>query len=335
MSARPMSSTPLRLVNRTSDPPSSRVLGRWAGRASRAAAHPPRVLLVDPDNDVHAVVDIRLSADGMSVAHAFDGKSALDAAHVLLPDLVLLDSELGPMSGLEVCRALKHDPDLGNIPVMFLTPCDRAARARAFQAGAVDCMEKPLDVAELRARVQTALRSKRRSDLLSQLAHIDGLTGLDDRSAFEARLWEDVATVIKYRRTLAVALVDVDRLAELNDRHGHPFGDHVLCHIAEAVEGAVRPMDLVARYRGGQLAVLLRETDVAGAELAGEQIREEIAALALYDRGELVPVTASVGIACAEPLQRAGELTAVNLVAAANMALEKAKQLGKNRTVRG
>jgi diguanylate cyclase (GGDEF)-like protein len=161
---------------------------------------------------------------------------------------------------------------------------------------------------------------------LFSLATRDSLTGLVRRAVFEEQLRAEAARFARGRETFSVLLIDVDDFKRVNDRHGHATGDEVLRAIAAAVKGAVRESDTVARYGGEELAVLLPDTPAEGAATAGEKLRAAVAALQVPAAGEMLSITVSVGIAEMEP-----GLDESRLVARADVALYRAKSLGKNR----
>lgn len=161
---------------------------------------------------------------------------------------------------------------------------------------------------------------------LFSLATRDSLTGLVRRAVFEEQLRAEAARFARGRETFSVLLIDVDDFKRINDRHGHAAGDEVLRAIAEAIRGAVRESDTVARYGGEELAVLLPDTPAEGAAAAGEKLRAAVAALEVEAGGEPLRVTVSVGAAEMEP-----NLPPSRLVARADTALYRAKSLGKDR----
>jgi DNA-binding response OmpR family regulator len=147
--------------------------------AGPAVVRPQSVLVIDDAQDIHDLVDVRLRPEGVTVLHALDPDAGMGIARELRPDVVLLDLDLAGRSGLDVCRNLLADPRLSSIPVIFLTgTVDVATKVQAFDAGAIDYVTKPFDGVELRARVRSALRTKRFFDLLATRAQLDPITGL-------------------------------------------------------------------------------------------------------------------------------------------------------------
>jgi diguanylate cyclase (GGDEF)-like protein len=294
------------------------------------------VLVIDDDEDIHALIDVRLKPEAVHVLHALDAELGLSLAHTRKPDLILLDLDLPGKSGLDLCKELRESMELSAIPVIFLTgTVDVAMKVRAFDAGAMDYVTKPFDAVELRARVRAALRTKRLLDMLATRAKLDGLTGIWNRAYFDERLHEAVASTLRYRRPMSLLIVDVDHFKALNDTCGHPFGDQVLRRVATAVGLQLRSGDIACRYGGEEFGIILHECDRTAARLVGERIRERIALLELTHAGRKVPVTVSIGYGSTDMIAEGHPLTADALLAVADRGLYIAKRAGRNRVSSG
>ena len=173
----------------------------------------------------------------------------------------------------------------------------------------------------------------RTSQQLRALALQDGLTGIGNRRHFDECLAAEVRRARRMRSQVALLMIDVDHFKAFNDRFGHPQGDACLRNVAGAIAAlATRPGDLVARYGGEEFAVLLPDTDLAGAVALGEAIRVAVAGL---HRGHCTPgnlVTISVGGAALRPGRE--DDAGAALVQAADAALYEAKVGGRNRVCR-
>ncbi|WP_370655763.1 sensor domain-containing diguanylate cyclase [Paracraurococcus lichenis] len=168
---------------------------------------------------------------------------------------------------------------------------------------------------------------------LAALARTDGLTGLPNRRAFDEALALEWSRARRESTPVSLLLLDVDRFKLFNDTYGHPAGDACLRAVAGAVASAVhRPADLVARYGGEEIVVLLPNTSAAGAEMLAEQVRAAVEAVGLTHTANLPSsvVTVSVGVATALPAADP-DLFAEALLAAADAALYSAKHSGRNR----
>ena len=132
---------------------------------------PPRILIVDDNENNRAILVARLSAQGYSATEACDGVEALEAARKEAPDLILLDIEMPRMDGLEACRRLRSDPEAGFIPIILVTArTDSKDVVAGLEAGADEYLTKPIDQQALVARVRSMLRIKDLHDRAKQQA---------------------------------------------------------------------------------------------------------------------------------------------------------------------
>jgi diguanylate cyclase (GGDEF)-like protein len=165
---------------------------------------------------------------------------------------------------------------------------------------------------------------------LQALVNRDGLTGLANRRCFDAQLAEEFRRAGRQGLPVALVLLDVDGFKLFNDRYGHLAGDECLRRICGAVEGVLhRPGDLAARYGGEELAVLLPATDETGALLIAEQLRSAVGALGIPHLDSASgTVTISAGASVIIP---GCDDEPADLIHAADRALYRAKQAGRNR----
>jgi two-component system cell cycle response regulator len=289
------------------------------------------ILVIDDSPDIHRLLDVRLRPEGVALHHALGAEEGLAMAQDLRPDLVLLDVDLPFITGFEVCRRLKEDPKTSDLPIIFLTgAAEIYTKVQGFDLGAIDYVTKPFEPAELRARVRAALRMKRFHDLLLARSHVDGLTGIWNRSYFNQRFGEEISAALRYERTVSLVLLDLDSFKSLNDRFGHPFGDQVLQAVGDILHGSLRTTDAPCRYGGEEFALVLTETPLDGALISADRIRQKIAECPFRPADKHVQVTASFGIACSTIFDRS-TLTMSRMVTAADDALYEAKHTGRNR----
>ncbi len=163
------------------------------------------------------------------------------------------------------------------------------------------------------------------------LSHSDQLTGLYNRAYFEEFLAAEIRRSKRYSKSFAVAMVDIDRFKDFNDAYGHVAGDEALKAVAGIVRRAVRRSDLVARYGGEEVVLVMPETTLNQARIRLESIRAAIAAEAikLPKRDERVRVTVSGGVACWPTDAENPD----DLIHIADARLFHAKALGRNRVV--
>jgi len=296
------------------------------------------ILIVDDDPGAVQVLACMLGDLG-EVFVATDGQEALCLTASQHPDLVLLDADMPGLNGFVVCAALKADPDLADIPVVFVTAHQSAdCEVSGFDVGAADYITKPVVAELVRARVRTQLKIKRLSDELRRLATEDPLTGLANRRRFDALIRRELALAQRSGQPLALMMVDIDQFKAYNDHYGHPAGDGCLRAVAGAVARACqRPTDLVARIGGEEFAVLLAQTSLTAAATVAGRILDAVAALDLPHHGigarARVSVSVGVGVVSLAGAAAVPDLarTMDTLLASADASLYEAKRSGRNR----
>ncbi len=158
----------------------------------------------------------------------------------------------------------------------------------------------------------------------------DFLTNLDNRKAFERKLYESIEGTKRDHSSLVLLMIDVDHFKAFNDQFGHVIGDEVLKIVARALTDTVKGMDTVARYGGEEFAVILPNTPIGGGMIVGEAIRKAIASRELKrrDTGQNYgAITVSVGVASYHPEHD----TLESFVQRADAALYRSKNAGRNR----
>jgi len=305
----------------------SAVEGRMTARNDPGTAV---VLVADDSEAIRAGLRDELTAQSMRVVVAVDGLDAMTCAAVERPDLVLLDVELSGIDGHEVLRRMKDDPELADIPVVFLTGRTGTADiVEGLRLGAHDYLPKPFEPAELTARVRAALRVKALQDQLRDLGRVDGLTGIANRRHLDEQLRALCSAASRHGHRIAVALFDLDHFKAVNDRFGHPAGDQALRAAAELLRNGLRIEDVVGRWGGEEFLVVLPSTDSEGAAVIADRLRSLLAATpVVLDDGTSLSLTCSVGCAAWDG---EGGIEPERLVALADSALYRAKSEGRDR----
>lgn len=288
-------------------------------------------LLVVDDQPVNIHVIHGMFSREHDVFMARSGEEALRLCAKISPDLVLLDVEMPGMDGLEVCRQIQEALDQ-DIPVIFVTghqsPDDENA---CWAAGCVDFVSKPVNQMTLRNRVNAHLKLKFQSDLLRQIALIDGLTGVYNRRFFDQRLSVMWSNCLRGVKPLSVIMVDLDNFKRYNDFHGHLSGDECLKKVAMVLRmNMCRPDDYVARFGGEEFVCLLPDTNLSGAILVAQRMEADVRALGIAhgDSDIAAVVTISLGCSSLVPSIQDSE---VDLVGRADEQLYRAKHSGKAR----
>jgi diguanylate cyclase (GGDEF)-like protein len=202
------------------------------------------------------------------------------------------------------------------------TESDRrhAAYVRVVEAGLLAVLALMLLTFVL---ARPLLRSFRWTEEQASEARIDTLTGLANRRAFEEVLTAEISRAQRFEHPLAIVLLDLDRFKEINDSFGHAAGDLMLRSVSHLLTSLARQGDTVARWGGEEFVAVLPETDLPGARRFAERLRRTIEAQPV----EEMRTSASCGVATLLP----GDSMEA-LLEAADQALYRAKENGRNRT---
>jgi two-component system cell cycle response regulator len=208
-------------------------------------------------------------------------------------------------------------------------------RVAAFDSGAEDYLTLQTPLAELAARLSTALRRHQRQrqlrssrDRAMLVAVTDPLTGLYNRGYFQEALAVEWRRAQRYKRPLTLVLLDLDHFKQVNDNLGHSAGDEALREVSKRLRQTARSTDIVARHGGEEFAMLLPETDLERGMIAAERFRAAVEGTTVHGaRGGSRSLTISLGVGCypdhATSIPELLELT--------DAALYTAKRTGRNR----
>jgi len=296
-----------------------------------------RILVADDSGVSRHVICAYLRASGHEVISAKDGTEALEA---LRSDtgisLALVDWMMPGLDGIEVCRQLRAIPDRAyTYMISVTTRSEKQDIVCALEAGFDDFLTKPVQPAELNARLLVGSRIIDLQEKLIQACELsqfkamhDSLTGLWNRGAILEFLRAQLAMAVRHSNNLAVMMVDIDHFKKINDTYGHAVGDSVLIHVARLMNSTIRASDWLGRYGGEEFLVIAPESPGNDAVRMAERLR-----LALVDNtftsGELtISPTMSIGIANTNLIVSP---TPEALVRIADAALYRAKENGRNR----
>ncbi len=311
-----------------------------------------RILLVDDDKAALLAVRMLLENAGHNVIVARNGLEALRQVEEFEPQLVITDWDMPKMDGLTFCKELRKNPAWRNIYVFIMTPHDGAERlVEAFEAGANDCMAKPITPKVLGARLSAGQRvvqlqeelefdrqqlSKLATELeisnrrLQDLALTDALTGLPNRRFANEHLEREWAGAERSSHPLSCMMVDIDFFKQVNDKYGHKTGDNALKRVAETLSMSIRKQDVVCRLGGEEFLVICTDTPAEQAYRYAERLRLGVAATEIHgDDGKVFKLTISIGLATKKPSLLNEEM----LLQLADKRLYAAKNGGRNRTV--
>jgi len=309
----------------------------------------PRILVVDDHEDNIELLRARLEARGYEVEGATDGQAALEMVDKVCPDLILLDVMMPKMDGMEVARRLKAriaNKEIPFIPIIMQTALDSTEqKVEGLDAGAIDYVTKPINFAELEARVssqlhvkslQDALAASKRelsdlNDKLREISLTDGLTQIENRRSLEDRLHDMWQHSVRLHEPIALVMCDIDKFKSVNDHYGHQAGDSVLKEFAQLLKSEAREIDRVGRYGGEEFLLILPGTVLDAAVTFAERLREKVEKHTFTYAGGTLCRTMSCGVA-GSPHPRVKDQEA--LLKASDDALYVAKETGRNRVIR-
>ena len=181
------------------------------------------------------------------------------------------------------------------------------------------------DIVEALETTASAL-SERDAKLL-QMANHDSLTGLFNRRRFTEELKKEIISVMRQGHASALLFVDLDQFKYINDACGHPAGDRLIRKVADELVRSVRHDDVVARFGGDEFAVLVRRTDIRGAQSSAQTILSNMRRLAHVEDERVFHVHCSIGVA----MLTGNNLHFDEVINQADIACREAKSAGRNR----
>jgi two-component system cell cycle response regulator len=301
----------------------------------------PRVLLVDDDELVIERLRDLVTAAGYEVATAASGTDALAALEREFAPIVILDRNMPGMDGLELCRAIRSRKSYpGYVYLMLCTAHDSEDEILSgLNAGADDYISKRVSGTQLLARLSTARRILTLEQSLKQvieerrrMAMTDALTGAHNRRYFMNHARRELKRARRFGGELTLVVFDIDHFKHINDRFGHAAGDAVLSEFVRRVgESLPREFDWCARIGGEEFAVVLPQTDLAGAGFVAEKIRRNVAATPVRTAAGGVEVTVSCGVSGLAAFADRGAATVEQILRRADDCLYSSKHNGRNR----
>jgi two-component system, cell cycle response regulator len=308
---------------------------------------PLRLLLVEDEPTQLLYVQHLLRQAGYAVETADNGEEALQKISSGQIQMLVTDWDMPGMDGVTLCRRVRESHLPGYLYILLLTSHGSSeSLVTGIDAGADDYIRKPPDPAELLARLKAGQRVVRReqslrdandklrdaNDKIQHLSITDPLVGTFNRRYLNEQLMHEVERARRYEQPLAAVMADLDFFKNVNDRYGHQAGDDVLRGFVELAKVSIRQAsDWVARYGGEEFVVVLPQTDLAGAAITAEKIRNCCATTPFETSAGRLVVTASFGVAVLESGTGSIGAAAEALLRRADAALYRSKHEGRNR----
>lgn len=302
------------------------------------------ILLVEDSRTQALKFQLMLENQGYHVKVAQNG---LEAMNMLLSNhisIVITDWVMPEMDGSELCRAIRQHDFGGYVYIILLTARDsKTDIIEGLKAGADDYLTKPVDDAELMARLTTAERIitlektlKKRNQEIALLSITDPLTKVFNRGYLNDHFPISFKRAVRYRLPLSIIICDIDHFKKVNDQYGHQVGDKVLITFVNCLNKALRKdLDWMARYGGEEFIIILPETEFAGAKAAAERFRMLVAEQSVPTEKAVIKITASFGIAALALGKDATHLESDEMIKLADRCLYEAKEKGRNKTIGG
>lgn len=286
------------------------------------------VLIVDDDELVRMTLSVLVGSLDYHCLVARDAIEALAVMKATTVDLVLSDIVMPGMDGLELLRRIREHYQETDV-IIATGYYEKASYAEVIKAGAIDFIKKPIDQAELEAKLARALRERGMMRKLDALSKQDGLTSILNRRAFEERFSDELERAHRQNYPLMLACLDIDNFKEYNDQHGHQAGDKVLISLSEILKECTREsVDMCFRLGGDEFAVLLPQATAT----QGTEIVQRI----LYQFGEknFGGTSLSIGlVSCVRNKSLSISEDEVGIKERADQAMYDAKNSGKNCVV--
>lgn len=291
----------------------------------------PTILVVD-DMTTTLLLLHDLLKDTYEVKIAKSGTKALEILESPNDiDLILLDIEMPDINGYDVCKRIKNNETIKNIPIIFITGrTSQEDEEYGLNLGAIDYITKPFNKAIVKLRIKNYLNLKIKNDMLEKLSMYDGLTNIRNRRFFDETFEKTFSEIKRDKKSLAVLMIDIDFFKPYNDNYGHGQGDETLRKVAKALEKTIkRASDFVARYGGEEFVILLKDIKKDGVEAVANNLLNAVRELKITHEFSKIEnyVTISIG---ASFYNSNSDITKLELLLKADEALYNVKNSGRN-----
>jgi diguanylate cyclase (GGDEF)-like protein len=283
------------------------------------------ILIVDDDELVRMTLSVLIGSFGYHCLVAGDGIEAIAVLKSTAVDIVFSDIVMPGMDGLQLLNHIIENYKETDV-IISTGYHEKASYSEVIKAGALDFIKKPIDHAELEAKLARAVRERNMMRELERLSRQDGLTKILNRRAFDERFPDEVERAHRQNYPLMYAVIDIDNFKEYNDEHGHQEGDKILINLAEILKDCTRDsVDLCFRLGGDEFAVLLPQATAT----QGIDIVQRI--LHNFVEKNFGTTTLSIGlVSCKRNEKIPKEQDELAIKEKADQAMYNAKKNGKN-----
>ena len=299
---------------------------------------PGKFFVASKNRATAKIVEKALKEERHHVLIVPNGVALVDHALDKKPNAIFLGVALaGGMSGLEAARALRTLAPTENVPIIFLAEnAEEAQKISDARLPLTDCIVAPFDLVEVKTHAAGGLAAGEsiadlrpsKTENAWMLAILDPLTQLYHRRYMLHRLGYEAKRSARYKTSLAVLLVDVDNLKEINREYSILTGDSVLIEAGQLLFSFLRQAEIVGRNDTQDFLIMAPQTDIVGVTKLAERICQTIAEHHFILEKLDLHVTVSVGVAWVNGVDLSENLA---LLGRAEVALTRAKHAGKNR----
>lgn len=308
----------------------------------------PRILVIDDTPLETTRLHAEITSLDYEIAIVCNGADGILKAREFIPEVILLNPILPDMNGYDLCRKLREQKETAHVPILLITPAGKLTdKEVGIASGATDYIAQTHDIKELQAKLEACLRVKGFLDKrvyhqnetqanvrdAQLIAITDPVTGLLNRKYLQDILSQEFLRSQRYGTLFSVIMMDVDCFKEVNDSFGHDIGDQILHELSVVIRAQMREVDLLSRYGGDELVALLPQSSCDMAVIVAKRIFEAVRVhvfprLGKGEGWKGKPLTISMGI-CGLPNPHIYQ--AFQVVSGADLALIRAKRMGRNR----
>ncbi|MEI6054694.1 MAG: diguanylate cyclase [Lentisphaerota bacterium] len=297
-----------------------------------------KVIAVDDEIIILSIVKMLLEQDDFDVTTCTSGKECLELLEKNEYDLALLDIIMPEMNGHELCKKILQK--YKDLMVIFLTGATGDdILQKSYAVGGFDYISKPVHKFEVISRINNAMRVKRaelqlkstleileeKNEILKKQVILDGLTQLYNHKYIVEQFSKRFDEAIRYGQQLSIIMFDIDHFKDVNDTHGHLFGDTVLLKLSDCFKSNLRKVDFVGRYGGEEFLLILPNTPLENGAYVADFLRKKINEISFTEKPGF-RFTISGGVSGIE-----GKKDFIEMLTSSDKLLYKAKENGRNR----
>jgi diguanylate cyclase (GGDEF)-like protein len=262
-----------------------------------------KVLLVEDNADHSFLVKTNLNSKGkyqVEVANSGEQGVKWIQENPSRFDIVLLDYNLPDQNGLDVLRRIQSISRF--IPTIVITGLgSEAVAVEIMKSGAKDYVIKSgeyykalhITIDQVMEKHKFEMLNIQLQQQLEERANKDFLTGVYNRHRFTELLDHEIVSAQRYKRPISIAMIDIDKFKEINDKFGHKMGDFALVCISDTLKAQLRSTDIIGRYGGDEFVVVMPETDQEKAQATFDRIQ---AALDTFNKKGQFPTELSLSV---------------------------------------